>query len=118
MPRRVGKGSLLSLAVRPDGEEPLSQQVYAAFRQAILDGRLGAGDRLPASRVMAADLGVSRNTALAAIEQLVSEGYLETRRGSGCYVAQSLPDVRPAPVAASKRAPHPAPLRLSRRGQG
>jgi GntR family transcriptional regulator/MocR family aminotransferase len=94
----------------------LSHQVYAAFRQAILAGRLGAGDRLPASRVMAADLGVSRNTALAAIDQLVSEGYLETRRGSGCYVAQSLPDARPAPVAA-KRAMQPAPVRLSRRGR-
>jgi GntR family transcriptional regulator/MocR family aminotransferase len=122
MPRRVGKGSLLSLAVRPEigskgGDEPLSRQVYAAFRQAILDGRLGAGDRLPASRVMAADLGVSRNTALAAIEQLVSEGYLETRRGSGCYVAESLPDARPAPVAA-KRMVQPLPVKLSRRGQG
>lgn len=117
MPRRVGKGSLVSLAVRPDGAAPLSHQVYAAFREAILDGRLGAGDRLPASRVMAADLGVSRNTALAAIEQLVSEGYLETRRGSGCYVAQSLPDARPVPVAA-RRAHPPAPVKLSRRGRG
>jgi GntR family transcriptional regulator/MocR family aminotransferase len=121
MPRRVGKGSLLSLAVRPQlrdegGKVPLSHQVYAAFRQAILDGRLGAGDRLPASRVMAVDLGVSRNTALAAIDQLVSEGYLETRRGSGCYVAQHLPDARPAPVA-QRRVHPPMTGAMSRRGQ-
>jgi GntR family transcriptional regulator/MocR family aminotransferase len=118
MPRRVGKGSLLSLAIQPVGGEPLSRQVYAAFRAAILEGRLGAGDRLPASRVMAADLGVSRNTALAAIDQLVSEGYLETRRGSGCYVAENLPDARPVQAQARKAAAAPgAPVRLSQRGR-
>ena len=117
MPRRVGKGSLLSLTILPDGSDALSRQVYAAFRQAILEGRLGAGDRLPASRVMAADLRVSRNTALAAIDQLVSEGYLETRRGSGCYVAKHLPDARPLPVARKGTVDAP-PVRLSRRGRG
>ena len=100
MARRRGKGSLVSLAIRLDragaGEGSLSRQLYAAMRAAILEGRLGAGDRMPASRVLAADLGVSRNTALAAVDQLVSEGYLETRRGSGCYVAHDLPDARPA----------------------
>src|SRR3954465_5247008 len=100
MARRRGKGSLLSLAIplpgAGAGAGPLSRQLYAAIRAAILEGRLGAGDRMPASRVLAADLGVSRNTALAAIDQLVSEGYLETRRGSGCFVAHDLPDARPA----------------------
>src|ERR1700754_2970814 len=102
MARRRGKGSLVSLAIRPTqtgaGEGPLSRQLYTAMRAAILEGRLGAGDRVPASRVLAADLGVSRNTALAAVDQLVSEGYLEARRGSGCYVAQDLPDARPTPM--------------------
>ena len=99
MARRRGKGSLVSLAIRlaETGEGSLSRQLYTAMRAAILEGRLGAGDRMPASRVLAADLGVSRNTALAAVDQLVSEGYLETRRGSGCYVARDLPDARPTP---------------------
>src|SRR5215475_2930859 len=102
MVRRRGIGSLATLALGltlAGGEGPLSRQLYGAIRAAILEGQLGAGERLPASRVLAADLGISRNTALAAIDQLVSEGYLETRRGSGCYVAQNLPDARPAPVA-------------------
>jgi GntR family transcriptional regulator/MocR family aminotransferase len=88
------------------------------MRAAILEGRLGAGDRLPASRVLAADLGVSRNTALAAVDQLVSEGYLEARRGSGCYVARDLPDARPTPAPAQNSPAATADLRLSRRGRG
>ena len=131
MARRRGKGSLLSLAIRlskpgadrGSGEAPLARQLYAAFRAAILEGRLGAGDRLPASRVLAADLGVSRNTALSAIDQLVSEGYLETRRGSGCYVARDLPDASPPDGRSTAPAfvehpTAPAPVRLSRRGRG
>jgi len=122
MARRRGKGSLLSLAIRPSGagggEGPLSRQLYAAIRSAILEGRLGAGERMPASRVLAADLGVSRNTALAAVDQLVSEGYLETRRGSGCYVGRDLPDARPVPVPARGTSSPPVPVRLSRRGRG
>ena len=118
MARRRGKGSLVSLAIRPTGEGPLSRQLYTAIRSAILEGRLGAGERMPASRVLAADLGVSRNTALAAIDQLVSEGYLETRRGSGCYVTQDLPDARPAHAPARSNPASPAALRLSRRGSG
>jgi GntR family transcriptional regulator/MocR family aminotransferase len=119
MARRRGKGSLVSLAIRlGTGEGALSRQLYLAMRAAILEGRLGAGDRLPASRVLAADLGVSRNTALAAVEQLASEGYLETRRGSGCYVARDLPDARPTPVPPRPTPAAGAALRLSRRGRG
>ncbi len=110
MPRAKGKGSLLDLALEPGSSRPLSQQLYAELRAAILNGRLRAGDRLPASRVLAAELGVSRNTSLAALEQLIGEGYVEARRGSGSYVAQSLPDARPARLPApSKRL---APRRL------
>ena len=116
MVRRRGTGSLATLAFHPTGEGPLSRQLYGAIRAAILEGRLGAGERLPASRVLAADLGISRNTALAAIDQLVSEGYLETRRGSGCTVARHLPDARPAQLPARDVA-SPAAPRLSKRGR-
>ena len=83
MPRREGKGTLLDLALEPSSDQPLARQLYSELRAAILSGRLRAGDRLPASRVLAAELGVSRNTSLAALEQLISEGYIEARRGSG-----------------------------------
>src|SRR5262245_63606274 len=64
-------------------------------------GALSAGDRLPSSRALAADLGVSRSVAEQAYEQLLAEGWLEARRGAGTYVAAtgsapgSLPRRRP-----------------------
>ena len=123
MPRPKGKGTLLDLALEAGAAQPLAQQLYAELRAAILSGRLRGGDRLPASRVLAAELGVSRNTSLAALEQLISEGYVEARRGSGSYVAQSLPDARPTRVQPpSRRAevavPSPqGPAMLSKRGR-
>src|SRR5262245_65767333 len=98
MPRR---GSvLLTLALEPTGRAPLFRQVYDGLRVAILAGRLNPGTRLPASRGLARELGVSRNTVLNAYEQLLAEGYLEGRLGSGTYVPHALPDelLRAAPA--------------------
>lgn len=76
----------------PGSASSLHLQLYQSIRDGILQGRLSAGSRLPSSRALQRDLGVSRNTVLAAIEQLVAEGYLVARRGSGVYVAATLPD--------------------------
>jgi len=73
-------------------ETTLQQQLHARLRSAILEGTLEAGTKLPASRAFAVQQAVSRNTVLAAYDQLVAEGYLETRRGAGTYVAHDLPD--------------------------
>jgi len=81
-----------TLDLDPDAEVPLYRQLYDALRSAILDGRLAAGARLPSSRLLASDLGVGRNTVLAAFEQLTAEGYLEALVGAGTCVAKSLPD--------------------------
>ncbi len=67
---------------------PLHRQVYDRVQQTIREGQLTAGDRLPSTRALAAELGVSRNTVMAAFEQLIAEGYLEGQAGSGTYVAQ------------------------------
>jgi GntR family transcriptional regulator/MocR family aminotransferase len=64
-----------------------SLQVNRAIRGAILDGRLGAGLRLPSSRALAQQLGVRRNAIIAAYEHLLSDGFVETRTGAGTYVA-------------------------------
>ncbi|MBR7825451.1 PLP-dependent aminotransferase family protein [Actinospica sp. MGRD01-02] len=58
-----------------------------ALREAIQGGRLAAGERLPATRVLATELGLSRGTVSAAYDQLVAEGYLHARHGSGTTVA-------------------------------
>ena len=81
-----------TIALDPAADAPLYRQLYDALRDAILEGRLPAGARLPSSRVLAGDLDVARNTVLTAFEQLAAEGYLETTVGAGTRIAASLPD--------------------------
>ncbi|MGB0085416.1 MAG: PLP-dependent aminotransferase family protein [Rhodomicrobiaceae bacterium] len=69
------------------GPEPLHVQMTAQIKAAVLAGRLPEGTRMPSSRALSARLGISRNTVLAAIDQLKSEGILETVQGSGTLVA-------------------------------
>jgi GntR family transcriptional regulator / MocR family aminotransferase len=88
------------MLVRLDGDGPLNQRLYRGLRCAIVEGRLAPGTRLPSTRAMAADLGVSRNVVLMAFAQLADEGYLEARSGSGTTVARVLPDPSLAPAAA------------------
>ena len=72
----------------------LERQIYRGLRDAVLGKRFKPGTRLPATRALAADLGVSRGTVVAAFEQLAAEGYLTARTGRGTVVA-SLPDQAP-----------------------
>jgi GntR family transcriptional regulator/MocR family aminotransferase len=97
-----------------DGDGSLYRQTYRALRAAILDGRLPPGERLPSSRTLARDAKLARNTVLQAYEQLVAEGYAESRRGAGTFVAAELPDA-PARAASpprgrSRGSPAPPPL--------
>ena len=72
-----------------DGE-PLYRQVYRGMRQAILGGAAGAGERLPSTRDLAEQLGISRTVVLLAYEQLLAEGFVIGRGGSGTYVSEGL----------------------------
>lgn len=74
------------LAIHLDGKSSLYGQLSRALKLAILDGRLAPGSRLPGSRALAAELGLSRNTVLEAVAQLVDEGYAQARQGSGTFV--------------------------------
>jgi GntR family transcriptional regulator / MocR family aminotransferase len=69
-----------------------------ALRTAVQTGRLGPGARLPSSRVLARDLGIARNTAANAYGQLVAEGWLTARQGSGTRVADRAAEVTPQPA--------------------
>ncbi|HEX7290487.1 MAG TPA: PLP-dependent aminotransferase family protein [Conexibacter sp.] len=95
---------LLTLA-RAEGHEPLHAQLERQLREAIRGGRLATGARLPATRVLAAELDVSRGVVVEAYAQLTAEGYLRTRRGAGTVVAAA---ARPAP--APQPSPHPRPV--------
>lgn len=79
-----------------DADSPLSlnRQISAQIRELILRGHLAAGDRLPSTRQLCKDLHVARSTVIEAYDQLLAEGYLGSRRGSGTHVAQG---IRPQP---------------------
>uniref|UniRef100_Q024I6 Transcriptional regulator, GntR family n=1 Tax=Solibacter usitatus (strain Ellin6076) TaxID=234267 RepID=Q024I6_SOLUE len=100
------------------GGGPLFHQVFRAAREAILSGRVRAGERLPVTRALARELGVSRNVVLIAYEQLIAEGYAEGRVGSGTYVAATVPEAMTRAAARSKAggAEGPGETRLSRYG--
>src|SRR5262245_14274114 len=78
----------LLFRVNPKGDAPLRLQVESGLRQAIHSGRLAAGTLLPATRVLASDLGISRGVVIEAYEQLLAEGYLTAQRGSATRVAR------------------------------
>ncbi|AUH34526.1 PLP-dependent aminotransferase family protein [Paracoccus tegillarcae] len=78
------------ITIDRDQARPIYRQISDQLRGAILDGRLCAGSYLPASRVLAGDLGISRNTSMQVYDQLIAEGFLESRRGSGTRVSTTL----------------------------
>jgi GntR family transcriptional regulator/MocR family aminotransferase len=89
-----------TILLDPNSSLPRYQQLYRGLRAAILDGQLAPGARVPATRVFARELGVSRATVQGAFDQLMAEGYLEGKVGSGSFVARSLPeDYLSAPAA-------------------
>jgi GntR family transcriptional regulator / MocR family aminotransferase len=90
MPKR---SSTLPLNLhQPRSGMPLYRWLYEELRAAILAGRLRPGGRLPATRELAAEYGLSRPTIVTAFEQLRAEGYVEGKTGSGTYVSQTLPE--------------------------
>ena len=87
---REPRSALSELAAIPLNERdgPLYRRVYLGLRQAILDGRLAPGSKLPASRTLARQMGLARNTVTTAYEQLAAEGYIEARVGAGSFVGR------------------------------
>ncbi|OUQ85132.1 GntR family transcriptional regulator [Brevibacillus brevis] len=69
---------------------PLIRQIYSELRTKILSGELTAGFKLPSTRKVASELHLSRNVVLEAYEQLLAEGYIESRRGSGYFIASGI----------------------------
>ena len=94
-----------------NNDEPLSRQIYLWFRQAILRGVMSNLERLPSTRELAEQLHVSRTVVVLAYEQLLAEGFVVGRGGSGTYVAEGLETSRPGSRASR------AKVRLSRFGR-
>src|ERR1700754_5113685 len=105
--------SLDIMSVDRASDEPMHRQIYGALRRFILGGQIPQNTLLPSTRSLAEDLKVGRNTVIAAYDQLLAEGFIEARAGSGTWVAPIMRDRGAA--APSKRAC--SPRRLSRRGK-
>jgi GntR family transcriptional regulator / MocR family aminotransferase len=89
---------------------PLFRQVYLRLREAILSGAFHSGEKLPSTRDLAEQLGISRTVVLLAYDQLLAEGFVVGRSGSGTFVSSGVGGGQPTPSASS------AELRLSRFG--
>src|ERR1700733_1978835 len=89
----TGRTAHYTLLLPPrEAKMPAMRWLYSALRADILSGRLRPGSRLPATRDLAGQYGLSRGTVVSAFEELKSEGYLHGSRGSGTYVSSVLPE--------------------------
>jgi len=91
MPKLIEEIPLVSLNINSSSSVPLYKQLYNIFRQSILEGKYSPGQKLPGTRSLAAALNISRNTAVLAFEQLLIEGYIKGKIGSGTFVNE-IPD--------------------------
>src|ERR1700728_618768 len=120
--KRVAATFLPPIALAPRAKAPLYLQLYDWFRGAIITGQMRPGQRVPATRTLAAELKISRIPVLNAYEQLLAEGYFETFVGAGTCVARSIPDDAQRPPAekarrgAQQTEGKPGPRPMSRRG--
>ena len=89
MKRKAG-AILSSIRIDRTGNKKIGVQLYMALRDLILSGGLAGAERLPASRTLASELGVSRTTVIDALDRLVSEGLLEARVGAGTFVSSTI----------------------------
>jgi GntR family transcriptional regulator / MocR family aminotransferase len=87
------------IAIDPGAPLPVFLQIARAIADDVRRGRLKRGEVLPGSRTLADEIGVHRNTVLAAYRELSSEGWIETRRAGGTYVSKELPDSAPRAFA-------------------
>ena len=78
------------IAVDRKAANPLHKQIYDGFRAAIVRGNLRPGQRVPSSRALGVELGISRIPVLNAYAQLLAEGYFESRKGAGNLLSRNL----------------------------
>ena len=85
-----GDDKIMWLTIDKNSEVSLIRQVYGQIKAMILDGKLPEDSKLPSTRWLSKDLEVSRNVILEAYDQLIAEGYIEGKQGSGTVVTKNL----------------------------
>ena len=115
--KRVASGILPMIAINRKAPTSLHRQIYDSYRSAVVDGTLRPGQRVPSTRVLASELGVSRFPVLNAHAQLLAEGYFESRVGAGTVVSSSIPDqlTSSEPTRPRFAAPRSKPRSVARR---
>lgn len=113
MPKRVPFRSEPMIVLDTTSSIPLYRRLYDRLRLAILTGQLATGTRLPATRTLADQLGVSRNTVYLAYQQLLAEGYIVSKVGHGTSVACVTPETL-LTVSSSSQARQPAQNHIER----
>jgi len=105
------------IAVNRKAPRALHRQIYDAYRAAIVNGSLRAGQRIPSTRVLASEIRVSRFPVLNAYAQLLAEGYFQSRVGAGTVVSSSLPDqlTSSEPTGATYVPTHSGPRPIAKR---
>ena len=117
--KKVSSGILPIIAINRAAPQALYHQIYDAYRAAIVARSLRPGQRAPSTRVLAVELGISRIPILNAYGQLLAEGYLESRVGSGTVVSRALPDQIPLVQKVGHDSPKPpsGPRPVSKRAR-
>jgi GntR family transcriptional regulator/MocR family aminotransferase len=107
--KKVASSVVPVISIDRNGAKPVHRQIYDSYREAIMQGNLRPGQKIPSTRLFAVELGVSRYPVIEAYAQLVAEGYFESRVGAATIVSQNLPDrfttAAPAHVKESLNSP-------------
>lgn len=111
--KREAGAVLSSIHLDRSSRKSISVQLYMGLRDLVLSGVVKPGDRLPASRTLAQETGVSRTTVVDAIDRLISEGMLVSRVGSGTFVSDTLESQRPPQMPVAPDSGHSTLPRLS-----
>src|SRR5215831_5470949 len=102
----------LNLTVEPTSGTPMFLRIARAISNDVCRQRLRPGDRLPGTRTLAKALQVHRNTVVAAYNELLREGWIETKQAGSTFVSRTLPDVRPRALAGITAPRGQVPARL------
>jgi GntR family transcriptional regulator / MocR family aminotransferase len=97
-------GTLTIFSLDYNSSLPIYKQIAKELKIAIISGRLAGGARLPATRILASELSVSRNTIMSVFEDLVAEGYITSQVGNGTFVSEKLPEEHLLPTEAIRSA--------------
>ena len=119
MPKSADDAFLEAIGLDRESSALLHVQIYDKLRKLIISGTLSSGTRLPSTRVLTTELGVSRATVRHAFDRLIAEGYLFYQRGSGTRVALEIKDALALPMSVkviAGTAKSDSPAALFRRG--